>query len=62
VGSNDLGLGQYDDDDHMLRDDGMDIMWPNRDYSNPRIKDFVDVQLKGNLPGHDRCVLEVVDR
>lgn len=54
VGSHDLGLGQYDTEDHLLRDDDKEIIWPSKDYSNPRVKDFIDVHDQGALPGHDR--------
>lgn len=46
LGGIDLCLGRYDDARYRLRDAGGQI-WDGQDYSNPRIKDFVDVRSAG---------------
>nr|CAG8433336.1 7954_t:CDS:10 [Entrophospora candida] len=49
VGGLDLCFGRYDTHTHQLSDyhaaSGECSIWPGQDYSNPRIKDFVDVNV-----------------
>ncbi|KAK9729285.1 hypothetical protein K7432_000434 [Basidiobolus ranarum] len=47
LGGLDLCFGRWDSHAHRLADyhkDSEDEIWPGQDYSNPRIKDFRDVQ------------------
>ncbi|RHY29394.1 hypothetical protein DYB32_005171 [Aphanomyces invadans] len=43
VGGLDIALGRFDSPNHALTDVGA-TTWTGQDYSNPRLKDFVDVQ------------------
>jgi len=45
VGGVDLSLGRWDSPEYRLRDDGPpeEQLWLGKDYQNPRIKDYVDV-------------------
>lgn len=55
VGSVGLGLGKFDSGRHVMTDAGKTHTWPGMDYSNPRVKDFVNVGPQANdLPGHNR--------
>lgn len=66
LGGLDLCLGRYDDHRHRVRDSQAQL-WADQDYSNPRIKDFVDVRNPGDtldrsqhprMPWQDiQCVL-----
>lgn len=52
LGGLDLCYGRYDDPRHRLDDDSAEAtshMWVEKDYSNPRIKDFVDVRSAGDM-------------
>ncbi|KAF9328374.1 hypothetical protein BG006_008442, partial [Podila minutissima] len=62
----DMCFGRYDSRTHQLSDyhpSGKGNVWPGQDYSNPRIKDFVNVKdynadlierkLLGRMPWHD---------
>ncbi|KAF0716164.1 Aste57867_2992 [Aphanomyces stellatus] len=53
VGGLDIALGRFDTPMHSLTDVGRDKKWVGQDYSNPRLKDFVDVQ---------RIKTELIDR
>ncbi|CAG8454479.1 1850_t:CDS:10 [Ambispora gerdemannii] len=48
IGGLDLCFGRYDTNEHQLADyhphSNLMEIWPGQDYSNPRIKDFADVQ------------------
>jgi len=48
LGGLDLCFGRYDTHNHELSDYGVTSrrkeVWPGQDYSNPRIRDFIDVQ------------------
>ncbi|RHY23893.1 hypothetical protein DYB36_009904, partial [Aphanomyces astaci] len=44
VGGLDIALGRFDAPAHLLTDIGAMPTWTGQDYSNPRLKDFVDVQ------------------
>ena len=44
IGGLDLCYGRFDSIDHPLCDTGDDVIWPGLDYSNPRIRDFRNVQ------------------
>lgn len=48
LGGLDLCLGRYDDWRHRLEDMHSRI-WPDQDYSNPRIRDFVEVRKTGDI-------------
>lgn len=43
VGGLDLCFGRYDTPEHNLAEKTTDSVWPGKDYSNPRVKDFIDV-------------------
>ena len=45
VGGVDLCLGRWDNEEYRLRDDGPENKryWPGKEYQNPRIKDYADV-------------------
>ncbi|KAK3808693.1 MAG: hypothetical protein J3Q66DRAFT_392165 [Benniella sp.] len=66
VGGLDLCFGRWDTAEHTLvdtPDDKLEARWPGQDYSNPRIKDFVDLSKPDNdnldrsdnprMPWHD---------
>ncbi|KAF9932766.1 hypothetical protein BGZ67_004583 [Mortierella alpina] len=66
IGGLDLCFGRYDSRTHQLSDyhpSGQGTIWPGMDYSNPRIKDFVNVKdynndliekkLLARMPWHD---------
>lgn len=66
IGGLDLCFGRYDSRTHQLSDyhpSGEKTIWPGQDYSNPRIKDFVNVKdysndliekkLLARMPWHD---------
>ncbi|KAG0349343.1 hypothetical protein BG004_007527 [Podila humilis] len=66
IGGLDMCFGRYDSRTHQLSDyhpTGKGTVWPGQDYSNPRIKDFVNVKdynsdlierkLLGRMPWHD---------
>ncbi|KAG0262982.1 hypothetical protein BG011_009480 [Mortierella polycephala] len=66
IGGLDLCFGRYDSRTHQLADyhpSGKGTVWPGLDYSNPRIKDFVNVKdfknelierkLLARMPWHD---------
>ncbi|KAF9899008.1 hypothetical protein BX616_003365 [Lobosporangium transversale] len=66
IGGLDLCFGRYDSRTHQLSDyhpSGKSVIWPGQDYSNPRIKDFVNVKkystniierkLLARMPWHD---------
>ncbi|KAK3821164.1 MAG: hypothetical protein J3Q66DRAFT_366907 [Benniella sp.] len=66
IGGLDLCFGRYDSRTHQLSDyhpSGEGCIWPGQDYSNPRIKDFVNVKdyntdlierkLLPRMPWHD---------
>ncbi|KAF9581189.1 hypothetical protein BGW38_001891 [Lunasporangiospora selenospora] len=66
IGGLDLCYGRYDSRTHQLSDyhpSGQGTIWPGLDYSNPRIKDFVNVKEYNNeliekkllprMPWHD---------
>ncbi|KAI7827642.1 hypothetical protein BC939DRAFT_85921 [Gamsiella multidivaricata] len=66
IGGLDLCFGRYDSRTHQLADyhpSGSGVIWPGQDYSNPRIKDFMNVKdyntdlierkLLGRMPWHD---------
>ncbi|KAG0077002.1 hypothetical protein BGZ92_002158 [Podila epicladia] len=66
IGGLDLCFGRYDSRTHQLSDyhpSGKGTVWPGLDYSNPRIKDFVNVKdynndliekkLLARMPWHD---------
>ncbi|KAG0017166.1 hypothetical protein BGZ81_010865 [Podila clonocystis] len=66
IGGLDMCFGRYDSRTHQLSDyhpSGKGNVWPGLDYSNPRIKDFVNVKeynsdlierkLLGRMPWHD---------
>ncbi|KAG0289653.1 Phospholipase D1, partial [Dissophora globulifera] len=66
MGGLDLCFGRYDSRTHQLADyhpSGKGTVWPGQDYSNPRIKDFVNVKdynadliekrLLARMPWHD---------
>ncbi|KAF9181195.1 hypothetical protein BGZ51_005587 [Haplosporangium sp. Z 767] len=66
IGGLDLCFGRYDSRTHQLADyhpSGKGVIWPGLDYSNPRIKDFVNVKdfknelierkLLARMPWHD---------
>ncbi|KAF9902851.1 hypothetical protein BX616_001791, partial [Lobosporangium transversale] len=66
IGGLDLCFGRYDSRTHQLSDyhpSGSGTIWPGQDYSNPRIKDFVNVKeyhsdlierkLLSRMPWHD---------
>ncbi|KAF9424284.1 hypothetical protein BGZ94_008060 [Podila epigama] len=66
IGGLDMCFGRYDSRTHQLSDyhpSGEGTIWPGQDYSNPRIKDFVNVKdyntdlierkLLGRMPWHD---------
>ncbi|CAK4502649.1 unnamed protein product [Aphanomyces euteiches] len=44
VGGLDIALGRFDTPAHSLTDINKNKLWRGQDYSNPRLKDFVDVQ------------------
>ena len=46
VGGVDLSLGRWDTSEYKMCDDGPDAekLWLGKDYQNPRIKDYVNVQ------------------
>ncbi|KAF9408197.1 hypothetical protein BGZ94_002394 [Podila epigama] len=69
IGGLDLCFGRYDSRTHQLSDyhpSGRSTIWPGLDYSNPRIKDFVNVKdynnnliekkLLARMPWHDVSV------
>ncbi|KAI8604037.1 hypothetical protein EDD21DRAFT_333733 [Dissophora ornata] len=69
IGGLDLCFGRYDSRTHQLSDyhpSGNGTIWPGLDYSNPRIKDFVNVKdynsdliekkLLARMPWHDVSV------
>ncbi|KAF9312591.1 hypothetical protein BG003_006127 [Podila horticola] len=69
IGGLDLCFGRYDSRTHQLSDyhpSGQGTVWPGLDYSNPRIKDFVNVKdynndliekkLLARMPWHDVSV------
>ncbi|KAG0348929.1 hypothetical protein BG004_003646 [Podila humilis] len=69
IGGLDLCFGRYDSRTHQLSDyhpSGTGTIWPGLDYSNPRIKDFVNVKdynsdliekkLLARMPWHDVSV------
>ncbi|KAF9378152.1 hypothetical protein CPC16_011439 [Podila verticillata] len=69
IGGLDLCFGRYDSRTHQLSDyhpSGKSAVWPGVDYSNPRIKDFVNVKdynsdliekkLLARMPWHDVSV------
>ncbi|KAG0233301.1 hypothetical protein B0O80DRAFT_398425 [Mortierella sp. GBAus27b] len=55
VGGLDLCFGRWDTPEHTLIDneDSIGHRWPGQDYSNPRIKDFVDLS-KPDMDNLDR--------
>ncbi|KAG0353067.1 hypothetical protein BGZ54_002423, partial [Gamsiella multidivaricata] len=66
IGGLDMCFGRYDSRTHQLSDyhpSGKGTIWPGQDYSNPRIKDFVNVKdynsdliekkLLARMPWHD---------
>lgn len=69
LGGLDLCMGRYDTSDHFVGDGtGKTEVWPGIDYSNPRIKDFdnvekyhqdlVDKSVTARMPWHDiHCVV-----
>ncbi|KAF0713357.1 hypothetical protein As57867_004374, partial [Aphanomyces stellatus] len=69
VGGLDIALGRYDSPAHDLVDSGPQQTWTGQDYSNPRVRDFVDVanhraelidrEAVPRMPWHDiHCRLE----
>lgn len=69
VGGLDLCFGRWDTHEHTLTDYAEPITFPGKDFSNPRIKDFVDVENPDDdlmdrekfprMPWHDvHCVVE----
>jgi len=49
VGGLDLCFGRWDNKSHDLFDDREQVKFPGKDFSNPRTKDFLDV----NRPEED---------